>query len=165
LLFVWPAWVPLSAVAPFLPAGMPSFLLCPFCSMVLQILTSGVLKFVSHFWHQLYRDGGTCWEWQTQPLNFHSLYLFPTPPSVLHHCRARILELSNGRLSNSRTVDSRTLEPSTLDLSNSRIHWLAILFYSSPSRLANRFLIARFFLVISLHSPGVGPKVASGLTE
>jgi hypothetical protein len=71
---------------------------------------------------------------------FHSLYLFPTSPSVLHYCRARTLELansrtrelSNRRLSNPRTVDSRTLEPSTLDL-----------FYSSPSRLANRFLIAR----------------------
>jgi ERCC4-related helicase len=35
----------------------------------------------------------------------HSLYLFPTSPLVLHHCRARTLELAN-----SRTVDSRTLD-------------------------------------------------------
>jgi hypothetical protein len=34
----------------------------------------------------------------------HSLYLLPTSPSVLHHCRARTLELAN-----SRTADSRTL--------------------------------------------------------
>jgi hypothetical protein len=48
-------------------------------------------------------------ELQTQPLIFHSFYLFPTSPSVLHHCRARTLEPSNRRLSNPRTVDSRTL--------------------------------------------------------
>jgi hypothetical protein len=41
----------------------------------------------------------------------HSLYLLPTSPSVLHHCRARTLELAN-----SRTAYSRTLELSTLEL-------------------------------------------------
>jgi hypothetical protein len=47
---------------------------------------------------------------------FHSLYFFPTSPSVLHHCRARTLELANPR-----TVDSRSLELSTLEPSNYRL--------------------------------------------
>jgi hypothetical protein len=45
-----------------------------------------------------------CWRYllrnnRLSHLIVHSLYLFQTPPSVLHHCRARILELSNRRLS------------------------------------------------------------------
>jgi hypothetical protein len=71
----------------------------------------------------------------------YSIYLFPTLPSVLHHCFITIsrtvdsrtlepstLDISKSRTLDSRTVDSRTIEQSTLDLSNSRIRWLAVLF-------------------------------------
>jgi hypothetical protein len=75
--------------------------------------------------------------------------------------------------SNSRTVDPRTLERSTLelsilelstlDLSNSRIRWLAVLFYSSPSRLANRCFVAHWFLLKSLLTPNWKTLLVSGL--
>jgi hypothetical protein len=97
----------------------------------------------------LYRVGGTCWELQTQPLNFNSLYFFPTSPSVLHHCRARTLEFAN-----SRTVDSRTLELSILDLSNCCIPLLSA--HESLASLTVLFLLSfthsksRVSLVLSL---------------
>jgi hypothetical protein len=93
------------------------------CNQLYKGPINSIIRLISHvnpgYVIILYRDGGTCCGLQTRPLHL-SLYLFPTPPSVLHHCRAWILELSNRRLSNSRlsncrlsnswTVDSRSLE-------------------------------------------------------
>jgi hypothetical protein len=134
----------------------------------------GIHFFRHHFWHQLYRDGGICWEITDSATQFQlSLFVsdFTVGITLMPSSNSRTRKLSNRRLSISRTVDSRSLDISYALLNRSLLRLSKSWLGSKLITFAPTFLLSLqpSTLISSgsnlLNSRTVGPKVALRRTQ